>query len=263
MELAREPKASLREFSAAAPVEVRENGGRVARLASLSWEVRGAAEKPLIHLWSAEHNLTRRVLAITDYSVQHLILAVERFGRSKPDRLEFVRVNFERSERDTSRRAFCEQLRRILGEQFPDEVVESLTISQDLEHSLSGNYARGILRRGSTEWAVLGVGEGESAYTIENSLTFALLWLEPARQSSRRGTIAGLRLILPKAVPALWHNASERYTLDCLWNFMNATRCVKYWKNWNRAPPEILTVGSFLSGSRNRCSIKLRVPSVA
>ena len=198
MELARELEASLREFSAAATVEVRENGGRVAPLASLSWEVRGAAEKPLLHLWSAEYNLTRRVLAITDYSEQHLILAVERFGRSKPDKLEFVRMNFERSQRDTSRRAFCEQLRRILSEQFPDEIVESLTISQDLEHSLSGNYARGILRRGSTEWAVLGVGDGESADTIENSLTFALLWLERARQASRRGTIAGLRLILPK-----------------------------------------------------------------
>src|SRR5260221_2233482 len=198
MELAKELEARLREFSAGATVEVRENRGRVATLASLSWEVRGAAEKPLLHLWSAEFKLTRPVLAITDYSEQPLILAVERFGRSKPDRLEFVRVNFERSERDTSRRAFCERLRRILAEQFPDEVVESLTISQDLEHSLSGNYARGILRRGSTEWAVLGVGDGESADTIENSLTFALLWLERARQSSRRGTIAGLRLVLPK-----------------------------------------------------------------
>jgi len=198
MELARQLEASLREFAATAPVEVRENGGRVAPLAALSWEVRGAAEKPLLHLWSAECNLTRRVLAITDCSEQHLILAVERFGRSKPDRLEFVRVNFERSIQDTTRHAFCERLRRILGEQFPDEVVESLTTSQDLEHSLSGNYARGILRRGSTEWAVLGVGDGESSDTVENSLTFALLWLERARQSSRRSTIAGLRLILPQ-----------------------------------------------------------------
>jgi hypothetical protein len=198
MELARELEASLRELAAAAPVEVRENGGRVAPLATLSWEVRGAAEKPLLHLWSAECNLTRRVLAITDYSEQRLTLAVERFGRSKPDRLEFVRVNFERSVRDTTRHAFREQLRRILSEQFPDETVESLTICQDLEHSLSGNYARGILRRGSTRWAVLGVGDGESSDTVENSLTFALLWLERARQSSRRGAIAGVRLILPK-----------------------------------------------------------------
>jgi hypothetical protein len=198
MELAAELEATLREFAAAAPVEVRENGGRVAPLAALSWEVRGAAEKPLLHLWSAEYNLTRRVLAITDCSEQRLILAVERFGRSKPDRLEFVRVNFDRSARELTRQAFCERLRRILVEQFPDEIVDSLTISPDLEHSLSGSYVRGILRRGSTEWAVLCVGDDESADTIENSLTFALLWLERARQSSRRGTLAGLRLVLPK-----------------------------------------------------------------
>ena len=198
MELAKELEATLREFAAAEPVEVRENGGRVAPLAGLSWEVRGAAEKPLLHLWSAEYNLTRRVLAITDHSEQRLILAVERFGRSKPDRLEFVRMSVDRSAREMTRHAFCEQLRRILAEQFPDEIVESLMISPDLEHSLSGNYVRGILRRGSAEWAILGVADSESADTVENSLTFALLWLERARQSSRRGTITGLRLILPK-----------------------------------------------------------------
>ena len=198
MELAAELEATLREFAAAAPVEVRENGGRVIPFAGLSWEVRGAAEKPLLHLWSAEYNLTRRVLAITDHSEQCLTLAVERFGLSKPDRLEFVRVNVDRPAREITRQAFCELLRRILAEQFPDEIVESLTVSADLEHSLSGNYARGILRRGSAQWAVLGVADSESAGTVENSLTFALLWLERVGQSSRRGTIAGLRLILPK-----------------------------------------------------------------
>ena len=198
MELAAELEATLREFAAAAPVEVRENGGRTVALAGLSWEVRGAAEKPLLHLWSAEYNLTRRVLAITDHSEQCLTLAVERFGRSKPDRLEFLRVNFDRPAHEITRHAFCEQFRRILAEQFPDEVVESLTISADLEHSLSGNYARGILRRGSLQWAVLGVADNESADTVENSLTFALLWLERIRRSSRRGIVAGLRLILPR-----------------------------------------------------------------
>jgi hypothetical protein len=114
MELARELETALREFAASEPVEIRENGGRVGPLAGLSWEVRGAAEKPLLHLWSSEYNLTRRVLAITDHSEQHLILAVECFGRSRPDRLEFVRMNFDRSLRDNARQAFCEQLRRIL-----------------------------------------------------------------------------------------------------------------------------------------------------
>jgi len=80
MELARELEASLREFAAAVAVEVRENGGRVAPLAGLCWEVRGAAEKPLLHLWSAEYNLTRHVLAITDDSEQRLILAAYSLG---------------------------------------------------------------------------------------------------------------------------------------------------------------------------------------
>jgi hypothetical protein len=198
VEFAAELEATLREFAAAAPVEIRENGGRVAPLAGMSWEIRGAAEKPLLHLWSSEYNLTRRVLAITDHSEQCLTLAVERFGRRKPDRLEFVRMSSERSARERMRQAFCEQLRRTLAEQFPDDLVESLTTAPDLEHSLSGSYVRGILRRGSAQWAVLAAADNESSDTIENSLTFALLWLDRARQSTTRGVVAGLRLILPK-----------------------------------------------------------------
>jgi hypothetical protein len=198
VELAAELEASLREFSAKGPVEVRENGSRLASLTVLSWEVRSMGEKPLLHLWSEQHNLTRRVLAITDHSDERLAFAVERFGRSKPGRLEFIRMSFERSAREISREEFCSHLSRILAEQFPDESLESLVISPDLEHSLSGNYARGLLRRGSVHTAVLGVREGDSSDGVENSLTFALLWLDRARQSACRGAVSSLRLILPK-----------------------------------------------------------------
>lgn len=224
MPLAAELEASLREFTDSATIEVRESG-RVARLSRLSWEVRGYVEKPLLHLWSEDYNVTRRVLAITDHSEQRLALAVERFGRSKPDRLEFVRVEFDPSDRETSRQAFCARFGRLLAEQFPDETVESLTTGADLEYSLSGNYARGLLRRGCSYWAVLGVSDDESADTIENSLTFALLWLERARKSSRRGTISGLRVILPVGASrtvahrfgALHPNVNvELYELDLL-----------------------------------------------
>ena len=91
MDLSAELQACLKEFTAVGAIEIRENGGRVAPFSGLSWEVRGASEKPLLHLWSENHNLTRRVLAITDHSDQRLALAVERFGRAKPDRLEFIR----------------------------------------------------------------------------------------------------------------------------------------------------------------------------
>ncbi|HYL83696.1 MAG TPA: hypothetical protein VE263_05645 [Candidatus Angelobacter sp.] len=161
--------------------------------------MRGNHEKPLLHLWSEQLNLTRRVLAITDHSEQRLALAVERFGRAKPDRLEFIRKEFELGARELSREEYRNRLRQILADQFPDETVESLVVSADLEHSLSGNYVRGILRRGSTHFAVLAVSEGESSETADHSLAFALLWLQRARRLSLRGMIGGLRLILPKA----------------------------------------------------------------
>jgi hypothetical protein len=138
------------------------------------------------------------VLAITEQTDHRLALAVEHFGRNKPDRLEFPRVEFAKSSRDLSREENCAWLARILREQFPDEELESLTASQDLEHSLSGNYARGWLRRGSTLWAVLGVLIAQSAAPVHHALTFGLLWLDRVQKSSSRGIVAGLRLIVPK-----------------------------------------------------------------
>lgn len=202
MALASDLQARLRNFTAAGHVEVREHSGRAVPFADLSWEIRGAAERPLLHLWSENYNVTRRVLAITDESDERLALAVESFGRKKPERLEFVRVDFERSARDLSREEFCARLQRILAEQFPDETLQSLTVAADLEHSLSGNYARGILRRGTLRWAVLAVPAGQPADATENGLTFGLLWLDRARQSSRGGTITGLRLIVGKGAGA-------------------------------------------------------------
>jgi hypothetical protein len=197
VDLAAEVEAALRDFSGAPSVEVRENGGRIGVFATLSWEVRGAPQKPLLHLWSEQHNSTRRVLAITGHSEQRLSLEVERFGRARPDRLEFVRLEFARPTREASRQEVCARLGRILSEQFPDDSLESLTVSSDLEHSLSGNYARGFLRKGSTRWAVLAVVDEESAQAAENCLTFGLLWLDRAQQSARRSFVAGLRLIVP------------------------------------------------------------------
>jgi hypothetical protein len=107
MKLAAELEASLREFASAGAAELCENGGRLTPLSNLSWEVRGSDDKPLLHIWSEQYNLTRRVIAITDHSDARLVLAVERFGRSRPDRLELVPTDFERSTREWSREEFC------------------------------------------------------------------------------------------------------------------------------------------------------------
>lgn len=209
MDLSEELQACLNELVAAGPVEVRENGGRATPFSGVSWEVRGAAAKPLLHLWSENYNLTRRVLAITDHSEERLALAVERFGRSKPDRLEFIRREVERSARELSRNAFCALLQSRLAEWFPDESIESISAAADLEHSISGNYVHGLLRRGSALYAFFAVPEGESASVADNCLTFALLWLDRARQLQIRGAVCGLRLILPKeTVRRVMHRAS-------------------------------------------------------
>src|SRR5277367_1107440 len=207
MEFAAELEASLKEFSASVLVEVRENGGRVAPLEGLSWEIRGSGEKPLLHIWSEYYNLTRRVLAITDHSDERLALAVERFGRLKPDRLEFVRKDFQRQARELSRQEFCQRLKGVLAQQFPDDVLDSLVTGKDLEHSLPGNYARGVSHRGSAHTAVLAVSENESPETIAKILTFGLLWLDRLRSSgSMRGSLCGLHLILtPSGVRSVAH----------------------------------------------------------
>jgi hypothetical protein len=198
VKLAAELEASIREFAAAGTAELCENGGRLAPLSKLSWEVRGESDKPLLHIWSEEYNLTRRVIAITDHSDARLVLAVERFGRTRPDRLEFVRTDFERPARELAREEFCARLKPTLAAQFPDESLESITASADLEHSLSGNYVRGVLKRGSSHTAFLAVPDGESQDTINNSLTFALLWLDRLRNTNLRGTAGGLRIMVPR-----------------------------------------------------------------
>jgi len=95
------------------------------RLAAILGSPRDA-EKPLLHLWSENCNVTRRVVAITDNSQDRLALAVERFGRLKPERMEIVRLEYAPGPRDLSREGYCEQLRRILAEQFPDESLEKI-----------------------------------------------------------------------------------------------------------------------------------------
>lgn len=223
MDLAEDLRASLQEILVPGAIEIRENGSRVTSATPLSWEVRGNSEKPLLHLWSENCNVTRRVVAITGNSQDHLALAVERFGRVKPERMEIVRLEYAPAPRDLSREAYCEQLRRILAEQFPDETLEKISAAQDLEHSLSKIYTRGILQRGSAHVAFLAVSEGESQDALESSLTYGLLWLEKSRQSAKRATLATLRLIVPKGKSPILANrlrgldprlAIEVYELD-------------------------------------------------
>jgi hypothetical protein len=55
---------ALGEMAASGSVEVREDGEWLAELAGLHCELRRQGRNSLVHLWSDERNLTRRVLRV-------------------------------------------------------------------------------------------------------------------------------------------------------------------------------------------------------
>src|SRR3984893_3437424 len=159
---------ALGEFVRSGDVEVREDGQWLAGLADLQYEMRRAGKEPLVHLWSDEKNLTRRVIRLKEQGADRIVLEVHRLGRAKPGRLEFLRTDSPRPAGRITREQFRARFARILAEKFPDAVVDSLTAAPDLENSFSGSYVRGIMHEGSHAWALLAVAPSEDAATIKN-----------------------------------------------------------------------------------------------
>jgi len=198
MELAADLHRALDMLCAAGVPEVRENGEWLAGLDGVRYEVRPQGEAALLHLWGAQQNLVRRVVRMAEESQERVTVEVIRFGHSRTTQLEFIAAGPSRDARRVDRGQFCNRLRQILTDRFPDETVDSLVTSADLHRSLSGSYARGIVHRGSEAYAVLGASPNEDAATIEGILTFGLIWLQRARERARRHSISGLRLFLPR-----------------------------------------------------------------
>jgi hypothetical protein len=188
---------SLIALASSGTAEVREDGYWLADLASLHCEFRQEEQSPIIHLWSDGCNLTRRVLRAKENSESRVVLEVQRFGRAKPGRLEFLRTNAPRTPGRATREQFRARLRRILAEQFPDASVESLTASPDLEHSFSGLYVRGLMQEGARSWALIAVSPDENVVAIEGILAFGILWLDWTRSHPARRPVEGLRLLVP------------------------------------------------------------------
>jgi hypothetical protein len=174
MDLAGAVSEALDRLLGAGRVEVRENGAWLAAVEDFRYELRRQGDVLLLHLWSAESNVVRRVLRIEESGPDSLALEVARFSRPRPDRLEFVSATAGRPSGRVFREQFCARFRDLLARQFPDDKLASLTAAADLKHSLSGNYPRGILRADSRGWAVLGAAPGESAATYDGLLTFGL-----------------------------------------------------------------------------------------
>src|ERR1700733_14752672 len=197
MELAAELRRVLDVLRPLGAPKVLENGEWLAGLEGVQYEVSSLGETALLHLWSTQQSLVRRVLRVATVSDDRVVLEVSRYGYSRNVQLELVAGGVTREARRVDREQFASRLRSILTHHFPDEIVESMATSADLHHSLSGSYTRGLLPHGSDGFAVLAASPNESSATIDGILTFGLIWLEHTRERARKYSIQGLRLFVP------------------------------------------------------------------
>jgi hypothetical protein len=130
-----------------------------------------------------------------------LILSVRRFGQNRPHKLELCHDRDRRSQsaRTNARKSYARLLEHVLRREFPDWSLDRLATTMDLERSFSPVYARGLLRKGRSALAVLGVNQQETQGSIDAALTFGLLWLDHCRErEAGQSVVEGLKLFVPQ-----------------------------------------------------------------
>jgi hypothetical protein len=152
----------------------------------------------VLHAWHESGNLVRRVTAIVGETRGRLEARVRRFGSGEATlTLMDAARKSATLKRLKSPLQFRETLRRMIARDFPDWNIEHLTASADLEHSLSGLFARGVLRRGPRAWALIGGAAELGSVVCNQILTFGLIWLAQVWRQQQGGVLAGLHVFLP------------------------------------------------------------------
>lgn len=195
----------IQDFLGEAPsAVVREEGEVTFDFASARYSVSSEHGKCVLHLWSGERNAVRRVVD-AEQKDRVLRLEVQRFGKGTPAKMEICRDRDQRTPtaKKAARTAYQRLLERALAKNFPDAKVEKLTSAMDLEKSFGPIYTRGLLRRGNSVFAVLGVNASETQASVDASLTFGLLWLDHCRQRDARRVVEGLKLFVPPRTSAI------------------------------------------------------------
>lgn len=184
---------------------VLDDGAVLFDLAQAKYSISGERNKCLLHLWSDERNLVRRVLDV-EVKNQVLRLTVQRLGQARPGKLEICRQRDRRTPtaKRAARLAYQRSLQGTLERRFSAYEASRLSSAIDLERSFGPIYARGLLRRGQSGFAVLGVNPQETQSSIDAALTFAILWLDVCREAQAgKIVIEGLKLFLPVGTSAL------------------------------------------------------------
>jgi hypothetical protein len=203
---------SIEEYLADHPAAALLEDGRILfDMRTARYSVTESHGRCLLQFWSEERNLMRTVVEVQERA-QCLRLTTRRMGVAKPQSLELVPTSDRRTPtaRDAARRSYQRLLERALMRSFIGSKVDGLRSAMDLEHSFGPAYVRGRLLRGAAADAVIGVGEAESAATVDGILTLGILWLDHCRVAAAtagRRHFGGLKVVVPAGA---WRTTAER-----------------------------------------------------
>lgn len=176
-----------------------EDGRLLFEMAAAKYSISAEHGRCVLHIWSEDRNMVRTVVGIESRK-ETLRIRVRRLGMQRPQSLEVVRDRDHRTpaSRALARTKYLRLLERLLTRHFNDYKLESLRSAMDLEHSFGPAYARGLLVRGQSCWALIAVNAGESQAIIDGVLTLGILWLAYCRER-RAGTrlCQGLKVLVP------------------------------------------------------------------
>lgn len=176
-----------------------EGGSVLFDLGAAKYAISTEHAKCLLHVWSAERNIVRRVLE-AELKSDVLRLSVLRLGQTHPGKLEICRERDRRtpSAKKSARTLYQDRLQRAIEIRFPEYKLVQLSSSMDLERSFGPIYARGLLRRGQSSFAVLGVNAEETQPSVDACLTFSILWLHACREAQvGKCVVEGVKLFVP------------------------------------------------------------------
>jgi hypothetical protein len=155
--------------------------------------------------WDDTRQLHRRAIAVSAQRPGRLTLTIERFGGKlgqitlyDQDAPAALTLN-----KQAERHHFREVLRALVNKAFPAYRLLEISADIDLEHSLSANYPRALLRKGQEGIAVIGAAAGPA--DPAQALTYGLIWLSYLRSREPKLRVETLALFLPQ--PALMPTA--------------------------------------------------------
>lgn len=199
-------RQAVREFLESYPAAVvMEAGERLFDLREASYELSDEGRRVVLHLWSADRNMVRRLVSATRQG-SVLRMEVLRLGQKTPTRMELVAGDGREMPmgRDRARARYAAVLTRVLEREFGEWEVESARSTMDLQHSFGPAFVRGVQVRGQQGWAFVGIGAAEGAAVVEGILSVGMLWMVHLRERAGvRRVIGGLRLIVPEGQGAL------------------------------------------------------------